>query len=143
MLMGFEVQEECKHFSRTIAPFLSITDKSQYKDSLQAVEYFLEQAGDTLDDPLNPIIDMLSQAIETYEKLDPALIAFEVEAEQLPTDVSVLRLLMVQHNLGAKDLPEIGDKSIVSRILNGERELNKKHIKKLAERFGISPSLFF
>lgn len=143
MIMGFEVQEECKHFSKTLAPFLNIKDEVQYKDSLEAIEAFLEQAEDTLDDPLNPIINMLSQSIEDYEKLDPALTAFEEEAQQLPSDVSVLRLLMEQHDLGVKDLPEIGDKSIVSRVLSGKRELNKKHIKRLAERFGISPSLFF
>ena len=37
---------------------------------------------------------------------------------------------------------EIGPQSIVSEILNGKRALNVGHIKRLAERFKVSPSLF-
>ena len=55
----------------------------------------------------------------------------------------MLRLLMDQYDLGVADLPEIGSKSMVSRVLSGERSLNKKHIKALSERFGIDPGLFF
>ena len=59
------------------------------------------------------------------------------------SDLAVLRLLMDQHNLGTADLPEIGSKSMVSRVLSGQRNLNKKHIKALSERFKIDPALFF
>ncbi|EHF5014944.1 helix-turn-helix domain-containing protein, partial [Enterobacter hormaechei] len=37
---------------------------------------------------------------------------------------------------------EIGSKSMVSRVLNGQRQLTLNHIKKLAARFGVSPALF-
>lgn len=40
-------------------------------------------------------------------------------------------------------LPEIGSKSVVSRVLSGERNLTKKHIQALSQRFGISPAVFF
>ena len=36
-----------------------------------------------------------------------------------------------------------GTPSIVSEVLSGKRELNKEHIRKLSERFGVSPELFF
>ena len=55
----------------------------------------------------------------------------------------MLRLLMEQHELKGTDFPEIGDKTLISKILNGSRSLTKDHITKLAERFGISPALFF
>ena len=42
------------------------------------------------------------------------------------------------------DLPEIGSKSLVSRILNGRgRNLTRDHIAALSERFGVSPAVFF
>ena len=50
---------------------------------------------------------------------------------------------MDQYDLGTADIPEIGSKSMVSRVLSGERSLNKNHIKALIERLQISPSLFF
>ena len=60
-----------------------------------------------------------------------------------PADLTMLRLLMDQYGLGTADLPEIGSKSMVSRVLSGKRNLNKKHIQALAGRFGINPGLFF
>jgi HTH-type transcriptional regulator/antitoxin HigA len=50
---------------------------------------------------------------------------------------------MEQHKLGVADLPEIGSKSLVSRILNGERRLTRNHIEALSKRFNINPALFF
>ena len=51
---------------------------------------------------------------------------------------------MEQHGLKQKDLVEVfGTPSIVSEVLNGKRDLNKTQIKRLSERFGVSPELFF
>ena len=57
--------------------------------------------------------------------------------------VCILKLLMEQHALGVSDLPEIGTKSLISRILSGQRQLTKDHITILSKRFNISPALFF
>ena len=54
-----------------------------------------------------------------------------------PVDLATLRRLMAQHRLRTADLPEIGSKSMVSRVLSGERGLNKNHIRGLSRRFGI------
>jgi HTH-type transcriptional regulator/antitoxin HigA len=44
----------------------------------------------------------------------------------------------------SKDLVDVfGTESIVSDVLNGKRDLAKDHIRKLSERFGVSPALFF
>jgi HTH-type transcriptional regulator/antitoxin HigA len=51
---------------------------------------------------------------------------------------------MEEHQLRQKDLAEVfGTESIVSDVLNGKRELNKDHIKRLSERFHVSPEVFF
>jgi len=49
-----------------------------------------------------------------------------------------------QHNLLQKDLADaFRTPSIVSEVLNGKRELNKDHIKRLSVRFHVSPEVFF
>ncbi|WP_167338422.1 helix-turn-helix domain-containing protein [Paraburkholderia oxyphila] len=50
---------------------------------------------------------------------------------------------MNQHNLKQSDLPEIGSQGVISEILNGKRELNTRQIGLLAQRFRISPAVFF
>jgi len=60
------------------------------------------------------------------------------------TPTEVIEELMAANNLRQKDLADVfGTESIVSEVLNGKRELNKDHIKRLSERFKVSPALFF
>jgi len=133
----------CHSFAQAAAPYFHITDNEHYEEALELVENLLEEAEDSQDDPLNAVIEMLSHAIEAYENEDEELTAFEKRAMDQPADLAMLRLLMDQHGLGTADLPEIGSKSMVSRVLSGKRSLNKKHIQALSERFGINPGLFF
>ena len=137
------LKNACHDFAQTAAPYLHIQDNDTYEETLILLEELLQEAEDSLDDPINVIIDMLSNSIETYENMDKGLAEFEARAMQQPTDLAVIRLLMDQYNLGTNDLPEIGSKSMVSRVLSGERALNKNHIKALSERFNIAPALFF
>ena len=137
------LKNACHDFAQTAAPYLHIKDKDHYEEALALLEALLQEAEDSLDDPINAIIDMLSSAIETYENKDKTLTEFEARAMQQPTDLAVIRLLMDQYSLGTNDLPEIGSKSMVSRVLSGERGLNKNHIKALSKRFNIDPGLFF
>jgi HTH-type transcriptional regulator/antitoxin HigA len=136
-------KDACHSFAKAAAPYYHITDDGHYKEALGLIEELLEEAEDSPSDPLNAVIEMLGHAIEAYENKDEELAAFEKQATEQPADLAMLRLLMEQHNLGTADLPEIGSKSMVSRVLSGKRTLNKKHIKALAERFGIDPGLFF
>jgi HTH-type transcriptional regulator/antitoxin HigA len=58
--------------------------------------------------------------------------------------VEVLTELMAANNLKQKDLaPLFGSESIVSEVLHSKREMNKKHIEKLSQRFNVSPAVFF
>ena len=68
--------------------------------------------------------------------------AFVEEADAIPADVALLRTLMQQHGLNGSDLPEIGDKTMVSKVLNGKRILQRHSIEQLAERFNIRPAMF-
>ena len=138
-----EVREMCHRFADVTGPYCHITDSSHYEQALELVEGLLEEAEDSKDDPLNAVISLLSDAIEAYENRDRDVLAFEKRVNEQQADLAMLRLLMDQHGLGTADLPEIGSKSMVSRVLSGERSLSKKHISALSDRFGIDPGLFF
>jgi HTH-type transcriptional regulator/antitoxin HigA len=60
------------------------------------------------------------------------------------TPLEAIKELMDANNLRQKDLVDVfGTESVVSEVLNGKRELNKDHIKRLSARFSVSPELFF
>jgi len=138
-----EVRDACHRFADVAAPFCHITDAEHYEMAMELVESLFEEAEDSPDDPLNAMISILSDAIENYECTKRELLEFEQQASEGPADLSMLRLLIDQHRLGMADLPEIGSKSMVSRVLSGERSLSKKHIQALSNRFRIDPGLFF
>lgn len=130
-------------FAQVAAPYLHITDEVHYKEALELVEALLAEAKDNTDDPINGLIEILAQSIACYENKQGELVAFDKQAYEGPADVATLRAIMLQHGLGVADFPEIGDKSLVSRILSGSRNLTKQHIQKLSDRFGINPAMFF
>jgi HTH-type transcriptional regulator/antitoxin HigA len=89
-----------------------------------------------LTSPERSYAELLTLLIEAYEE------------EHYPirgaSPVEVLRELVTANNLRQKDLTsELGSESIVSEILSGKRELNKRHIEKLSARFNVSPAVFF
>ncbi len=91
--------------------------------------------------------DALTSAEQEYVKLLTLLIEdFEEKAYSTPpsTPLEALVFLMDQHGLKQKDLSDVfGTRSITSEILSGKRELNKEQIRRLSERFHVSPELFF
>ena len=133
----------CHDFADVAGQYLPIRDAAHCDEIIEIVESLMEEAHDTRDDPLNTVISVLTDAISNHEDMDEQLIDFEVRALSGPADVAMLRLLMDQHGLGVADLPEIGSKSMVSRVLSGQRGMNKKHIEALSKRFTVSPASFF
>jgi HTH-type transcriptional regulator/antitoxin HigA len=129
-------------FLRTAHAYVNLSNEEDYNAALVALEEILEAAEDTAKDPLNPLIEILSQAIGAYEEQDDELVAFLEEADATPVDVALLRTLMRQHELTGSDLPEIGDKTMVSKVLNGKRILQRHAMELLGERFGIRPAMF-
>ncbi len=138
-----DIRDHYLAFAKSADAILRIKDDEHYQGALRIVESLLAEAKDEEDDPLNGLIDVISHAIAVYENTKPEFKVFNKTLKQQEQDVSVLRLLMDQHHLGVSAFPEIGDKSLISKILSGERNLTKNHIKKLSERFSIDPGLFF
>jgi len=112
-------------------------NEKDYQEALELVEYLL------MNNPHSPLLDIVSNKIREYENSLPEVVAFRAEMEALPSGVAVLATLMEQYGLKQTDFQdEIGGKSLVSRILSGQRQLTVDHIDKLAKRFEISPALF-
>lgn len=135
--------EAYEEFMASAHSCVNIKTESDYQGALETLESVMESASDTLDDPLNPLINMISHAIEEYESQDQELMAFIAEAGDMSADVALLKTLMSQHGLTGSEVPEIGDKTMVSKVLNGKRQLTRQAIERLSDRFGIRPAMFF
>jgi len=137
------VLNKFKDFTRIAAPVLNLKTEEAYEDALNMIEHLMESVGEDHSKPENFLILLLQHAIKNYEDQNTEFNAFEQDATEIHSDIAVLRTLLDQHNLTFSDLPEIGHKSLISKILSGERALTKTHIQKLSLRFKIDPSLFF
>lgn len=94
-----------------------------------------------LDEKLRPtaeereLAELLTLLIEQYEERRHAI--------PKARPVEVLRFLLEEHGLSAKDLwPLIGSKGVTSEILNGKRNISLAAAAKLADRFHVSPTVF-
>ena len=82
------------------------------------------------------LADLLTLLIEDYEEKQYSL--------PRASPLEGIAFLMDQHELKQKDLVDVfGAPSIVSEVMRGKRELNKEQIRRLSERFGVSPEMFF
>lgn len=119
-------------------PFVfTINNKGQYKEALNLLENVMSQP------KINEsLLVTLSNTISAYEDRLDSVKALEQSIAKIPTGIATIRVLMDQYNLTMSDLPELGKKSNVSLILKGERNLTLNHVKAMANRFNVSPSLF-
>ncbi|MDX2227019.1 MAG: helix-turn-helix domain-containing protein [Verrucomicrobiae bacterium] len=118
----------CRHFLPR-----PIHDPVQYRNTCAIAGIF---AGHDLNKDQEDYFELLCELIETYEKpLSP-------EPTLKPLDL--LAFLMEQHQINGSDLAKWlhVDRSLVSRIFNGERQLTVNQIKTLGQKFGVSPALF-
>ena len=79
------------------------------------------------------------EAIATFvEKYEAKQHAIE-NAELTPAEL--IRSLMDEHDMSESDLGRLlGDRSLGHRVLSGERELSKAHVRILAKHFSLNPA---
>ncbi|MET3458890.1 MULTISPECIES: helix-turn-helix domain-containing protein [Pseudomonas] len=85
-------------------------------------------------------------------ELEDEILAYQRDSDQFResnaafeatcTPVQLIKDLMETLGLTGSDLPEIGDKTAVSKVLNGDRPISHKMAYALAERFAMEPSAF-
>lgn len=119
-----------------IAPVVKRPENDQdYNLLVGHLDALVDMVGDDERHPLLGLIDIISDQISTYEEAHYPI--------PMATGLAALRFLMDEHSLTQSDLKEeIGSQGVVSEIMNGYRKLNLGHIKKLAERFKVSPETF-
>ena len=72
--------------------------------------------------------------VEKYEAEHHAI------ANEKLTPAELLRSLVAEHGMTESDLGRLlGDRSLGHRILSGQREVSKAHIRILAEHFNLNP----
>ncbi len=119
---------------QNIAPVLTIRNEREYNAAVKRLNELLDEIGEDEKHPLYGLLDTLGTLIEVYEE--------EHHPIRDSSGADVLRFLMDEHDLTQSDLPEVGSQGVVSEILNGKRELNVRQIRKLAQRFKVSPAVF-
>jgi HTH-type transcriptional regulator/antitoxin HigA len=122
------------------AHFMHHIDSPQdYQQALKVIDELTD--GQELTSVESNLLDILCDTVERYESKAPELTAFNARVEGL-SELDLLKALMLQNKLTGADLPEIGDKSVVSRILSGQRRLTIEMVGRLAARFHLDPGVF-
>jgi HTH-type transcriptional regulator / antitoxin HigA len=111
-----------------------IDDEEEHRRAIEILERLTAQ--ETVSEAEKKLIALLTVLVEQFENKNYPVL------DVGPLDI--IRHLMEEHQLRQKDLTDVfGTESIVSDVLNGKRDLNKDHIKRLSERFKVSPAVFF
>ena len=115
-------------------PLLPIGNKAEYEYALSCVSYLMDQK---LNATQKQYLSSLVTIVEDYENKH-----YEIDVAGLST-IDIVRNLCHNHDMTASDLGKLlGDRSLGTRILKGQRELSKNHIHSLCEHFKVSPALF-
>jgi len=132
--MSAWVKQATEHW-HYVAPLLNKPGTEQeYRALAAALDEVLEMTGDDEDHPLMGLVHHMGDQVQAYE------------TEHYPMaeigGVAFLKYLMEERSLGQGDLPEIGNQSVVSLILNGKRQLNIRQLKALSQRFHFPVDAF-
>ena len=112
-----------------------IHSKKDYKKALDAAG--LLAGHDDLTAIQQDYLEILSMIIGVYENQH-----FKIDTGDLDP-IDILKTLMEENSMNASDLGRLlGDRSLGCRILNGKRQLSKRHIAILSEHFAVNPALF-
>jgi HTH-type transcriptional regulator / antitoxin HigA len=101
-----------------------------------AILHDLDARWDSLSTEERKLHELLVLIIQDFEKR-----TYKIRAA---TPIEILEELMAANDLKSKDLVGVfATESVVSEVLSGKRSLNVEHIKRLSERFNVSPAIFF
>ena len=113
-------------------PLRPIRTKADYKSAMAAADQLI---GRKLTSTQLQYLESLTLVIDDYENEQ-----YPIDAKWTPAEA--VKYLIEENGMNASDLGRLlGDRSLGSRILGGQRQLSKTHIKILANRFSVSPAL--
>ncbi len=107
-------------------------DDVDYRNALAVLD---AMAGHEMNADQEDYFDAVATFVERYESEHHPLTSKDL------TPVELVRSLVEEHGMSASDLGRLlGDRSLGHRILSGERDLSKNHIRILAEHFALNPA---
>jgi HTH-type transcriptional regulator / antitoxin HigA len=116
-----------------------IKNKIDHKNAVTLLDQLIDTIGVDENHPLANLMYHLGNLIDSYENKDKQINKLGTKGSVL----SMIKFLMDQHGLKQADLKDVfGSQGNVSEVLRGVRDLNLKHIKKLAEKFHVNPTIF-
>jgi HTH-type transcriptional regulator/antitoxin HigA len=117
---------------RVLIPLVPITTKAQHEKAMKVAAALASLRH--LPAPVAHYFEILARNIEVYERD-----RFSGEHDPLEN----LRFLLRENGLSASDLGRLlGHRELGSKILKRQRQLTIDHIRKLADRFHVSPATF-
>jgi HTH-type transcriptional regulator/antitoxin HigA len=112
----------------------AIYDKIDYENTVEVIDALV---GHELSDEQELFLDTLSTLVEAYENEHHAIRSSEI------SPIEALKFLMEEHEMSAADLGKLlGERTLGSKILRGDRKIGLKYAKSLAKKFGVDVSLF-
>ena len=128
------IPKKLNQLTRMLTP-LAIDSERTYRKTLKWIDELAVLEKRTKDQ--DRFLETLTILVETYEDKNHQI---DVEAV---SPIEALEFLLKQHDLSGRDLGKIlGQPQLGGKILRGERELSKNHIRKLCDYFKVSPELF-
>lgn len=119
-----------------VMPPQAIVDDVQHANTVEMIDRLMRCARLTRGQAL--YLETLTQLVMAYEQTHHSVDSSDLKA------VGVLEQLLADNGMNASDLAKLlrVHSSMGSKILNGERSLTVEHIRKLAARFSVNPSVF-
>ena len=112
----------------------AIHDEIDYENTLEVIDALV---GHELCDEQELFLDTLSTLVEAYEDEHHA-----IKTRGL-SPIEALKFLMEEHEMTAADLGNLlGERTLGSKIMRGDRKMGLKYAKSLAKKFGVDVSLF-
>ncbi len=118
-------------------PLRPISDDTELEDALRVVDRLAGLEDRTPDQ--TDYVASLTTLLRAYESEHHP---YEIARGDWPVHERIAHLIAMS-DMTASDLGELlGNRSLGSKLMRGEREPSKTHIRTLAERFKVSPAFF-
>ena len=112
----------------------AIHDEIDYDNTVEVIDAL---AGQKLSDDQELYLDTLSTLVEVYEEEHHGIRSSGM------SPVEALKFLMEEREMNADELGKmLGERTLGSKVLRGDRKIGLKYAKILAKKFGVDVGLF-
>ncbi|MGP0069425.1 MAG: helix-turn-helix domain-containing protein [Isosphaeraceae bacterium] len=129
-------KDSCDRYFQLVRefPLRPIRSDAELDRAIAVIDSLVDR--EDLDRDESDYLDVLGDLVEKYEGLEHPMAP--------ATDAEILRHLIEARAIGQAQLAHETQIAVstISEILNGKRQLNRKHIESLSRFFGVSPAVF-